>query len=158
MSSENPPERYQFTRDELHAMAVERFGPNPQNWAFKCPMCGDVAIAADFPSPGSDHLGQICVGRLTHQPEAVDGHPANSSRGCNWCAFGLFRGPWLITLPAEGDHPERTVGAFPLATVEEAIAHADLVKRPWPRVIDEAQDISEEPYTAADMEADGDQG
>lgn len=150
--------RHEFTRDELHAMAVERFGPIPQNWAFKCPMCGDVAISGDFPSPGSERLGQECVGRLTHQPEAVDGHPANSSRGCNWCAYGLFRGPWIITIPAEEGRPERTMGAFPLATVEEALAHADLVKRPWPAVIDEAQDISEEPYTVADMEADGDQG
>lgn len=139
-------DRYQYTRDELHAMAVERFGPNPSNWAFKCPACADVAIASDFPSPGSERLGQECVGRHRGQPAAENGHPANNDRGCNWCAYGLFRGPWIITIPAEGDQPERTMGAFPLATVQEAVEHADLIKRPWPRVVDEAQDITDEDF------------
>lgn len=138
--------RHMFTREELHAMAVKRFGPNPSNWAFKCPMCSDIAVASDFPSPGSERLGQDCVGRHRGQPEAENGRPANKERGCNWCAYGLFRGPWIITLPADGDQPAREMGAFPLATVEETIEHARIHNRPWPVVVDEAQEISEEDF------------
>lgn len=101
-----------LTQDELVALAIERFGPDPTNWAFVCPSCGDVAVASDFPD-GSDSLGQVCVGRHLgaldrDRPETTNRN--QRGRGCDWAAGGLFRGPWFVAT-AEG----REIPAFALA-------------------------------------------
>lgn len=75
-----------LTQAELVAEARSRFGDDPMTWAFVCPNCGDVATAADFPQ-GSDQLGQYCTGNF------------EKDRGCDWKAFGLFRGPWEVVMP-----------------------------------------------------------
>lgn len=74
---------------ELVADAKERFGEDPEGWQFICPACGDVTKAQDFRDAGADpnRLGQECIGRSTKE------------RGCNWAAYGLFRGPWIVTFP-----------------------------------------------------------
>lgn len=77
-----------LTQAELVAMARQRFGSDPMAWAFVCPNCGDVAVAGDFPE-GSEQLGQYCVGNWLR----------SDARGCDWKAFGLFRGPWEIVMP-----------------------------------------------------------
>ncbi len=79
-------EHRKLTQDELVAEALARFGSDPRTWKFACPNCGDHAVAGDFPK-GSEQLGQYCVGNF------VEG------RGCDWKAFGLFRGPWEIVMP-----------------------------------------------------------
>lgn len=106
---------HEMTQAELVAEARRRFGDNARTWAFICPNCGDVATAQDFIDAGADpnHVGQECIGR---QLGALAGPPTNdqgrsrTTRGCDWCAYGLFRGPWLITLP-DG----KTIGSFQLA-------------------------------------------
>jgi hypothetical protein len=95
-----------LTQAELLAEARERFGDNPLDWAFRCPNCGDVATARDFPDGQKEHIGQECVGR--HRG-ALDG-PGRAERGCDWCAYGLFRGPWIVTM-TDGHE----IGSFPLA-------------------------------------------
>lgn len=75
-----------LTQDELVAEALTRFGDDPRTWAFLCPNCGDVAVAGDFPD-GAAQLGQYCAGNFT------------PDRGCDWKAFGLFRGPVEIVMP-----------------------------------------------------------
>jgi hypothetical protein len=108
-----------LTQAELVAEATERFGNDPMNWAFRCPSCGDEATGADFrdalekhpserkgqPVTASDLLGQECIGRTL----GPDG------RGCNWAAYGLFRGPWEIVMP-DG----HSAWGFPLADGEVA--------------------------------------
>lgn len=86
-----------LTQAELVALARERFGDDPLQWAFVCPQCGHVATAKDFPK-GSAQLGQYCAGNFS--PD-ID---------CDWKAFGLFRGPWEIVFP-DG----RSVWGFALA-------------------------------------------
>jgi hypothetical protein len=104
-----------MTQDELVAELRLRFGDDPANWAFVCPRCGDVASAADFrvalsetgraDESASDHLGQICIGRILGALDrwTVDGTRASrktyAGRGCDWCAFGLFRGPMIVVTP-----------------------------------------------------------
>lgn len=102
-----------LTQDELLAEARKRFGDNPMTWAFKCPNCGDVATAKDFPS-GSEQLGQACVGRFLGALgcRSNDEWTASGGRGCDWCAFGLFSGPWTVIMPNG-----KEVGSFPLADV-----------------------------------------
>ncbi|WKW87111.1 hypothetical protein SEA_NICOLE72_74 [Microbacterium phage Nicole72] len=104
------------TQSELWEALTERFGPDPQAFAFRCPSCGDVARSRDFAEAfkaaghegyGSDRLGQDCIGRWV------------SGRGCDWAAYGLFQGPEFVIL-ASG----KQVPSFPIASAEEA-ARAD---------------------------------
>jgi hypothetical protein len=96
-----------LTQQQLATEARERFGDDQMSWAFQCPSCKDVATLADFRAAEVDpgRAGQECLGR--HM----------TGRGCDWAAYGLFRGPWEIVVPAEGDRPERSIWGFPLAPV-----------------------------------------
>ena len=113
-----------LTQAELIAEAAERFGPDPMKWAFICPSCGDTATGQDFREAltdnprtrhrtgetviASDLLGQECIGRTLGALATSDDKYAG--RGCTWTAYGLFSGPWEITLPSG-----RSMHGFPLA-------------------------------------------
>lgn len=104
-----------WTQAELVDEARRRFGDDPNDWAFKCPSCADVATARDFKAAGAEpeRVGQECIGRhrgALSGPPTNDGGRARAERGCDWAAYGLFRGPWFITQP-DG----REVAAFELA-------------------------------------------
>lgn len=113
-----------LTIDELRAEAADRFGPEPRDYAFRCPNCGDVATVGEFAELGvPDAAGQHCIGRelgaLTGDRTAdragvVRG---SASRGCDWAAYGLLRGPWTVVYP-DG----KRVPAFPLAVATTAAA------------------------------------
>jgi len=117
------------TQDELGAELVARFGPDPMDWAFECPACGDIATGGDFraalaaaadvgepytrrdgsPVLASNLLGQQCIGRITGaldparwkgwQRRGGKTFPKWRQRGCDWTAGGLFCGPDFIVLP-----------------------------------------------------------
>ncbi len=112
-----------LTSEELVAELRERFGDNYLDWAFRCPRCGDVATGGDFSDALADHprtgsdgecylpsqlLGQECIGRTL-----------GTERGCDWAAYGLFRGPWEIVL-SDGT----SVWGFPIADARPAEAVA----------------------------------
>jgi len=113
-----------LTQAELIAEATERFGSDPLKWAFTCPACGDTANGNDFraalaehprtnlrtkePVIASDIVGQECIGRTLGALNK--GRGKYKGRGCNWAAYGLFAGPWKITLPNG-----RATHSFPLA-------------------------------------------
>lgn len=92
-------------------LANERFGSDGRKIAFRCPNCEDVATTQDFLDVGSHAYGQECIGRSLG---ALD--KDYNGRGCNWTAYGLFKGPWLVTLPDGSE-----IGCFPLAEVEEVL-------------------------------------
>ena len=96
-----------LTQQELEDEARARFGDDPWKWAFECPRCGDVATAGDFPEGERDRLGRECVGRALG---ILKKNQVYKGRGCDWAAFGLFRGPWEIIMPSG-----RSSWAFPLA-------------------------------------------
>lgn len=117
-----------LTQNELIAEAVERFGGDPMNWAFKCPFCGDVATGRDFREALEAHprthasgealtasslLGQECIGRTLG---VLRRDAKYTGRGCNWAAYGLFSGPWFVVLPSG-----REVASFPLAEVRAEV-------------------------------------
>ena len=52
-------------------------------------------------------LGRECVGRALG---ILKKNQVYKGRGCDWAAFGLFRGPWEIIMPSG-----RSSWAFPLA-------------------------------------------
>lgn len=108
------PEVVSRTQDEFLAELRRRFGDDWHNWAFVCPSCGDVATGADFEralreagledAEGkvkvSRCLGQECIGRVSGALSMSAEHWTQSGRrGCDWCAFGLFRGPEIVVLP-----------------------------------------------------------
>jgi hypothetical protein len=102
-----------LTQAELLAEAKARFGDDPLKFAFKCPNCGDVARIEEFPEDARQAAGQECIGRSLG---ALEGEPTNDSgrsqakRGCDWAAYGLFKGPWEIVM--DDGH---SAWGFPLA-------------------------------------------
>jgi hypothetical protein len=107
-----------LTQAELVTEAKAAFGDDPKTWAFRCPRCNDVATPRDFEDAGADPYwaGQECIGRhlgaLSGTP-TTDSGKARAKRGCDWAAYGLFRGPWFVTMPDGKEIP-----GFPLATPE----------------------------------------
>lgn len=116
-------EHRKLTQAELVAEATQHFGGDPLNWAFLCPSCGDIANGHDFRDAlaanprkhqsgtdviASDVVGQECIGRTLGA--LAKGQGKYTGRGCDWTAYGLFGGPWTITLPNG-----RSMHAFPLA-------------------------------------------
>ena len=89
------------THAEWKAEGVRLFGADTKmrDWKFACPQCGHISDGQMFmdlfESQGmtSDTanqkavrtVGQQCIGRF--DPDV----------GCDWCAFGLFRGPREVT-------------------------------------------------------------
>lgn len=106
-----------ITQPDLLEEAKLRFGDDIMKIAFQCPHCDDIATFAEFRDLGADpgRCGQECIGRHTGALDAKYKTQEYKGRGCNWAAYGLFRGPWEIVLPAEGDNPERSIWGFPLA-------------------------------------------
>lgn len=111
MTATEAPHRRALTLDEYATEARRRFGPDPRDWAFTCPGCGDTATARDYPRGYGDRVGQECIGRYrARQPEL----PA---RGCLRVAYGLIGGPWAIKLE------DGTIAhSFPLADPEARTA------------------------------------
>ncbi|MEV5368952.1 VVA0879 family protein [Streptomyces albogriseolus] len=107
-----------LTQDELWAEARERFGQAPQDWAFQCPSCGDIATGHDIRQALLHHprkaeglsrdaeytevLGQECIGRVLGK---------TAGRGCQYAAFGFIHGPWQVAIP----YRTKPMYCFPLA-------------------------------------------
>jgi len=83
------PELTHMTHAEWLAEARRRFGENPANWRFVCPVCKHVASGADFKKAAAppSAMAQECIGRY-HGAESF----ADAGKGpCNYAGFGLFR-------------------------------------------------------------------
>jgi hypothetical protein len=88
----------QLTREEWNALGEKLFGVDRLKWRFRCPACRRAWSAEDFrpfKNEGAtpDIATQECRGRWTGGREGPD--------RCDWSAFGLFAGPWFVTLPPE---------------------------------------------------------
>lgn len=111
-----------WTQQELCDEARRLFGDDTTQWAFICPNCSDVACIADFIAIGADPqlIGQECIGRPLaslnnfHDGALADTASKSKRRGCNWAAYGFFRGPWVIVMPTE-DGSTKEVPSFRLA-------------------------------------------
>jgi len=115
------------TQQELRDEMCARFGEDPKRWAFVCPSCGDIATAADFRAaldkaersnePASQHLGQVCIGRIAGALDREQPKGGYRGRGCDWAAFGLFHGPEFVVMP-DG----REVPSFAIAPALERVS------------------------------------
>jgi hypothetical protein len=96
----------QITLDQWEAIGRELFGDNKQDWRFQCPSCGNVQSVAIAKSKWPELEGRgwqpwsECIGRYLE-----------GKGGCDWAAYGLFRGPLVI------EHPEssKPIAAFDFA-------------------------------------------
>ena len=76
---------------EYKAKGVELFGPDPHDWVFTCPACGNRASVSLAKERWPELEGKgwrpwsECVGRYTREA------------GCDWAAYGLFCGPLKLT-------------------------------------------------------------
>lgn len=76
--------------DAWEAKGRELFGADMRAWRFHCPTCGLDMSIADAIEKHPDVKGkgwspeQECIGRYT------------KAAGCDWCAYGLFRGPLFV--------------------------------------------------------------
>lgn len=115
------------THEEWLATLRDRFGESPADWAFRCPSCGDVASGSDFREAlaatpaqrkdgtsitASDRLGMECIGRTLGALKVTQAKW--TGRGCDWVAYGLFRGPEFVVVP-DG----REIPCFPMAEAAE---------------------------------------
>lgn len=93
-----------MTHAKWLAEAERRFGPDPMQWKFVCPVCKHVASTQNYKDAGapSEAVGFSCVGRwagakrdaLGLNPEAVkrgELAPAKGDGPCNYAGGGLFR-------------------------------------------------------------------
>lgn len=103
-----PAKQWKFTEAEWIAKGEELFGPDRERWVFRCPACGnEMSIArarAEFPQlRGSGWAPESeCIGRYFDVPAAQVARPGVTSRRCDWCAYGLFRGPWVVVRAKTG--------------------------------------------------------
>ncbi|QDM55870.1 hypothetical protein SEA_MAGICMAN_53 [Gordonia phage MagicMan] len=102
------------TQSELADELERRFGADPKRWAFICPACKDVASAQDFTEAlaatnadrdAGQYLGQVCIGRLLGALKREQPPGGYQGRGCDWAAFGLFRGPEFVIMPDGHEAP-----------------------------------------------------
>ena len=87
-----------LAQEDWEHKGVELFGPEKENWRFACPACGTVASIAIAREKWPQLRGsgwaphQECVGRYGIDVKTS----SNPARRCDWCAYGLFRGPVVV--------------------------------------------------------------
>lgn len=110
------------TLEEWRADGRRRFGDDPHDWSFVCPRCGDVYTGREFHDTFHEaglegewvnHFGRICLGRMLGALDKSIPKGKYTGRGCDWCAFGLFRGPVIVEM-GNGE----TAGVFRFASAE----------------------------------------
>ena len=80
------------SKDAWDAKGQELFGEDMEDWQFVCPTCGLVQSIArakkEWPQlkDRNWNVTSECVGRYTKDV------------GCDWAAYGLFRGPLFVEL------------------------------------------------------------
>ena len=63
--------------EQVASGGASRFGPDPQNWQFVCPVCGHVAAVRDWENAGAPlgSTGFSCIGRWTQAGPHTRGQP-----------------------------------------------------------------------------------
>jgi hypothetical protein len=106
-----------MTHQEFLTEAKARFGDDPRNWKFICPMCGTVQSVGQLADAVIEaggtkddvhrYVGFSCIGRFTGQGDA--GIAAKNlgekwDKGCNWTLGGLFQLHTLEVVMEDGRH------------------------------------------------------
>lgn len=91
------------TEAEWGAKGQDLFGPNQENWQFQCPACGHVMSIAIVNEKYAEHLPAFREHKFAIECECIG--RAVPSLGCDWCAYGLFRGPLFVKRDSGNETP-----------------------------------------------------
>jgi hypothetical protein len=109
--------------EEWRAKAVELFGRSGRNWRFKCPKCGGVQTPMDFVKRGEtkEEAARLAPQQCIKRKAALSRGSRDLKKDeCDWAAFGLFRGPVIVT-----DDDGHDVPVFEFAPLPKPCHHWD---------------------------------
>lgn len=68
---------------------------------FVCPNCGRTSSPNDFKALGAkpERATKECIGRVAPVKMANGEFEPGEPGGCDWAAYGLFRGPAFVAMP-----------------------------------------------------------
>lgn len=84
-----------ITKDEWVAKGRELFGHNQEEWRFTCPQCGNEESAAKVRAERRAELPKLRAGKYMIEAECIGRHLDGVGR--DWAAYGLLRGPVIVT-------------------------------------------------------------
>lgn len=94
-------ERRIISLDQFLSEAKEKFGEDPKNWLFICPVCKTIQGYYDFKKVGLEddkilkYIAFSCIGRFT------------DDKGCDWTLGGFLQIHKLEVMDDEGEHHPR---------------------------------------------------
>lgn len=121
----NPPNTPMPVAEWL-AEAKRRFGDDPKEWKFQCPVCDHIQTLVDFEKLGRDPqlAYQECIGRhLPNRASNLAGTPSKDGKKspCDFAAYGLFQFGWKVI-----NESGKAIPVFPFApaSAEAEVIHA----------------------------------
>lgn len=84
----------EITRAEWEAKGLELFGADLTKHRFVCPSCGNEMSMERARTEFAQHMPAFKAGNYRIEQECVGRHVPGV--GCDWAAYGLFRGPLLV--------------------------------------------------------------
>src|SRR4051812_18523776 len=82
------------SESDWRAKGAELFGADETAWEFVCPTCEEVMSIARARALPADQLAVLRAEKWSPYQECIGRHLPGL--GCNWAAYGLFRGPVII--------------------------------------------------------------
>ena len=82
------------TKEQWEKKGVELFGENQTKWRFVCPRCGKELSIESARVEFAEHLPMLREKRFSIEQECIGRYVPGV--GCNWAAYGLFRGPLIV--------------------------------------------------------------
>lgn len=82
-----------MTEAEWRSLGERLFGADTSRWRFRCPTCG-TAMSVDLARAMPEESKARLRGKWAPEQECVGRYLAG--QGCDWCAYGLFSGPFFV--------------------------------------------------------------
>ena len=85
-----------ITKELWEAKGRELFGDDQKDWVFVCPACGNEESVTMVNRDHAADLQRLREADYRVEQECINRHLAPDQ--CNWCAYGLFRGPVIVDI------------------------------------------------------------
>jgi hypothetical protein len=82
-----------MTEPEWQALGKALFGDDLTKWRFRCPTCGTVMSIEKARTMPAEQLAKLRESKWSVEQECIGRHV---DAGCDWCAYGLFSGPFFV--------------------------------------------------------------
>lgn len=95
MSTETPIKQPQtMTEAAWRKLGEQLFGADPASWRFRCPACEIVMSITRAHGLSDDDKAKLRAAGWVIEQECIGRYL--EGRGCDWCAYGLFKGPFFV--------------------------------------------------------------